>query len=160
MQKDGAMLKRVQRGDGTKKKSNSREQSSGSGSRELRVAVPSILAFPHPHPSVRTWLLKTPCLFPGPGVKTPEARTIEYLEEVAIDFARGLANRTVSAKRSKGLMQSKSGGIAGKSQGTVVTIIQLCSSILLLNSVFKPKLFHVAVISSQVVGRANIALRI
>ncbi|XP_065487243.1 trifunctional enzyme subunit alpha, mitochondrial [Caloenas nicobarica] len=41
----------------------------------------------------------------GPGMKTPEARTIEYLEEVAIDFARGLANRTVSAKRSKGLMQ-------------------------------------------------------
>uniref|UniRef100_A0A8B9TK94 Trifunctional enzyme subunit alpha, mitochondrial n=1 Tax=Anas platyrhynchos TaxID=8839 RepID=A0A8B9TK94_ANAPL len=41
----------------------------------------------------------------GPGVKTPEARTIEYLEEVAIGFARGLANRTVSAKRSKGLVQ-------------------------------------------------------
>ncbi|NWT06995.1 ECHA enzyme, partial [Mionectes macconnelli] len=41
----------------------------------------------------------------GPGLKTPEARTIEYLEEVAIDFARGLANKTVSAKRSKGLMQ-------------------------------------------------------
>ncbi|XP_063186868.1 trifunctional enzyme subunit alpha, mitochondrial isoform X2 [Chroicocephalus ridibundus] len=41
----------------------------------------------------------------GPGVKTPEARTIEYLEEVAVGFARGLANRTVSAKRSKGLMQ-------------------------------------------------------
>ncbi|NXD87967.1 ECHA enzyme, partial [Halcyon senegalensis] len=41
----------------------------------------------------------------GPGVKAPEARTIEYLEEVAISFARGLANRTVSAKRSKGLMQ-------------------------------------------------------
>ncbi|NXW10702.1 ECHA enzyme, partial [Fregetta grallaria] len=41
----------------------------------------------------------------GPGVKTPEARTIEYLEEVAISFARGLANRTVSAKRSKGLIQ-------------------------------------------------------
>lgn len=41
----------------------------------------------------------------GPGAKTPEARTIEYLEEVAIGFARGLANRTVSAKRSKGLMQ-------------------------------------------------------
>ncbi|NXU54876.1 ECHA enzyme, partial [Turnix velox] len=41
----------------------------------------------------------------GPGLKTPEARTIEYLEEVAVDFARGLANRTVSAKRSKGLMQ-------------------------------------------------------
>ncbi|XP_075000865.1 trifunctional enzyme subunit alpha, mitochondrial isoform X2 [Calonectris borealis] len=41
----------------------------------------------------------------GPGAKTPEARTIEYLEEVAIGFARGLANRTVSAKRSKGLIQ-------------------------------------------------------
>ncbi|NWU71910.1 ECHA enzyme, partial [Pterocles burchelli] len=41
----------------------------------------------------------------GPGLKTPEARTIEYLEEVAVDFARGLANRTVSAKRSKGLVQ-------------------------------------------------------
>ncbi|XP_069706745.1 trifunctional enzyme subunit alpha, mitochondrial [Phaenicophaeus curvirostris] len=41
----------------------------------------------------------------GPGVKTPEERTIEYLEEVAIGFARGLANKTVSAKRSKGLIQ-------------------------------------------------------
>ncbi|NWZ13252.1 ECHA enzyme, partial [Agelaius phoeniceus] len=41
----------------------------------------------------------------GPGLKTPEARTIEYLEEVAIGFARGLANKTVSAKRSRGLMQ-------------------------------------------------------
>ncbi|KAI1241357.1 Trifunctional enzyme subunit alpha, partial [Lamprotornis superbus] len=41
----------------------------------------------------------------GPGLKTPEARTIEYLEEVAIGFARGLANRTVSARRSRGLMQ-------------------------------------------------------
>ncbi|XP_063278556.1 trifunctional enzyme subunit alpha, mitochondrial [Prinia subflava] len=41
----------------------------------------------------------------GPGLKTPEARTIEYLEEVAIGFARGLANKTVSAKRSRGLVQ-------------------------------------------------------
>nr|XP_009667959.1 PREDICTED: trifunctional enzyme subunit alpha, mitochondrial [Struthio camelus australis] len=41
----------------------------------------------------------------GPGLKTPEARTIEYLEEVAISFARGLANRTVSTRKSKGLMQ-------------------------------------------------------
>lgn len=47
-------------------------------------------------------------LSPGPGLKTPEARTIEYLEEVAIGFARALANKTVSAKRSRGLMQSKS----------------------------------------------------
>ncbi|NXE29792.1 ECHA enzyme, partial [Ardeotis kori] len=41
----------------------------------------------------------------GPGLKTPDARTIEYLEEVSIGFARGLANRTLSSKRSKGLMQ-------------------------------------------------------
>ncbi|NXF13604.1 ECHA enzyme, partial [Smithornis capensis] len=41
----------------------------------------------------------------GPGVKAPEARTLEYLEEVAVGFARGLANKTLSAKRSKGLMQ-------------------------------------------------------
>ncbi|NXM76017.1 ECHA enzyme, partial [Serilophus lunatus] len=41
----------------------------------------------------------------GPGVKAPEVRTIEYLEEVAVGFARGLANKTVSARRSKGLMQ-------------------------------------------------------
>ena len=61
-------------------------------------------------------------------MKAPEARTIEYLEEVAIGFARGLANRTVSAKRSKGLIQSKSVGITAKSQGTVVSIIQLCFS--------------------------------
>lgn len=72
--------------------------------------------------------LKTFLLFTGPGVKTPEARTIEYLEEVAIGFARGLANRTVSAKRSKGLVQSKSVGTTAKSQGTVVGVIQLCFS--------------------------------
>ena len=41
----------------------------------------------------------------GPGVKPPEARIIEYLEEVAVGFARGLANKTVSAKRLKGLVQ-------------------------------------------------------
>ncbi|XP_006258720.2 trifunctional enzyme subunit alpha, mitochondrial [Alligator mississippiensis] len=41
----------------------------------------------------------------GPGVKSPEERTIEYLEEVAIDFARGLANKTVSLKKQKGLVQ-------------------------------------------------------
>ncbi|XP_010131704.1 PREDICTED: trifunctional enzyme subunit alpha, mitochondrial-like, partial [Buceros rhinoceros silvestris] len=41
----------------------------------------------------------------GPGLKPPEARTMEYLEEVAIGFARGLANRTISARRSKGLIQ-------------------------------------------------------
>uniref|UniRef100_A0A8C3TB33 Trifunctional enzyme subunit alpha, mitochondrial n=1 Tax=Chelydra serpentina TaxID=8475 RepID=A0A8C3TB33_CHESE len=41
----------------------------------------------------------------GPGTKSPEERTIEYLEEVAIGFARGLANKTVSLKREKGLVQ-------------------------------------------------------
>ncbi|XP_075771853.1 trifunctional enzyme subunit alpha, mitochondrial isoform X2 [Pelodiscus sinensis] len=41
----------------------------------------------------------------GPGLKPPEERTIEYLEEVAVGFARGLANKTVSPKREKGLVQ-------------------------------------------------------
>ncbi|XP_019392820.1 PREDICTED: trifunctional enzyme subunit alpha, mitochondrial [Crocodylus porosus] len=41
----------------------------------------------------------------GPGIKSPEERTIEYLEEVAIDFARGLANKTVPLKKQKGLVQ-------------------------------------------------------
>ncbi|XP_067406571.1 trifunctional enzyme subunit alpha, mitochondrial [Emydura macquarii macquarii] len=41
----------------------------------------------------------------GPGIKSPEDRTVEYLEEVAIGFARGLANKTVSPKREKGLVQ-------------------------------------------------------
>lgn len=40
----------------------------------------------------------------GPGLKSSEERTIEYLEEVAITFAKGLADRKVSAKQSKGLM--------------------------------------------------------
>ncbi|XP_042307592.1 trifunctional enzyme subunit alpha, mitochondrial isoform X2 [Sceloporus undulatus] len=41
----------------------------------------------------------------GPGIKSPEERTLEYLEEVAITFARGLANKTVSRKKDKGLVQ-------------------------------------------------------
>lgn len=40
----------------------------------------------------------------GPGVKSPEERTIEYLEEVAVTFAKGLADRKVSTKHSKGLI--------------------------------------------------------
>lgn len=40
----------------------------------------------------------------GPGLKTPEARTIEYLEEVAVSFAKGLADKKISAKRDKGLI--------------------------------------------------------
>lgn len=41
----------------------------------------------------------------GPGIKSPEERTIEYLEEVAVNFAKGLADRKVSAKQSKGLVE-------------------------------------------------------
>ncbi|XP_006835285.1 PREDICTED: trifunctional enzyme subunit alpha, mitochondrial [Chrysochloris asiatica] len=41
----------------------------------------------------------------GPGVKPPEERTIEYLEEVAINFAKGLADKKISTKRSKGLVE-------------------------------------------------------
>ncbi|XP_050999023.1 trifunctional enzyme subunit alpha, mitochondrial [Acomys russatus] len=41
----------------------------------------------------------------GPGIKSPEERTIEYLEEVAVNFAKGLADRKVSAKHNKGLME-------------------------------------------------------
>ncbi|KAL1783156.1 trifunctional enzyme subunit alpha, mitochondrial [Sigmodon hispidus] len=40
----------------------------------------------------------------GPGLKSSEERTIEYLEEVAITFAKGLADRKISTKQSKGLM--------------------------------------------------------
>lgn len=45
--------------------------------------------------------------FPGPGLKSPEERTLEYLEEVAITFARGLATKKVSPKKDKGLVQSE-----------------------------------------------------
>ncbi|XP_059516359.1 trifunctional enzyme subunit alpha, mitochondrial [Myotis daubentonii] len=41
----------------------------------------------------------------GPGIKPPEERTIEYLEEIAVTFAKGLADKKISSKRSKGLME-------------------------------------------------------
>ncbi|XP_036922657.1 trifunctional enzyme subunit alpha, mitochondrial [Sturnira hondurensis] len=41
----------------------------------------------------------------GPGIKPPEERTVEYLEEVAVTFAKGLADKKISLKRSKGLME-------------------------------------------------------
>lgn len=41
----------------------------------------------------------------GPGVKPPEERTIEYLEEVAVTFAKGIADKKISLKRNKGLME-------------------------------------------------------
>ncbi|KFO23368.1 trifunctional enzyme subunit alpha, mitochondrial [Fukomys damarensis] len=41
----------------------------------------------------------------GPGVKPPEERTIEYLEEVAVTFAKGLADKKITPKRDKGLVE-------------------------------------------------------
>ncbi|XP_031437317.1 hydroxyacyl-CoA dehydrogenase trifunctional multienzyme complex subunit alpha a [Clupea harengus] len=41
----------------------------------------------------------------GPGLKSPEERTIDYLEEVAVGLAKGLANKKVSVKKQKGLME-------------------------------------------------------
>ncbi|NP_001085618.1 hydroxyacyl-CoA dehydrogenase trifunctional multienzyme complex subunit alpha S homeolog [Xenopus laevis] len=41
----------------------------------------------------------------GPGLKSPEERTIEYLEEVAMDYARGIARKKISLKKEKGLIQ-------------------------------------------------------
>nr|UXL88868.1 mitochondrial trifunctional protein subunit alpha isoform 1 [Potamotrygon motoro]UXL88869.1 mitochondrial trifunctional protein subunit alpha isoform 2 [Potamotrygon motoro] len=40
----------------------------------------------------------------GPGLKTPEERTLEYLEEVAINCARGIANKEISLKKDKKLI--------------------------------------------------------
>ncbi|KAI7802767.1 Hadha protein, partial [Triplophysa rosa] len=41
----------------------------------------------------------------GPGLKSPEERTIEYLEDVAVDLAKGLAGKKVPVEKKKGLMQ-------------------------------------------------------
>ncbi|XP_028995186.1 hydroxyacyl-CoA dehydrogenase trifunctional multienzyme complex subunit alpha b [Betta splendens] len=41
----------------------------------------------------------------GPGLKSPEERTIEYLEEVAIDCARGIANKKISLRKEKGAVK-------------------------------------------------------
>uniref|UniRef100_A0A2K6U8F6 enoyl-CoA hydratase n=1 Tax=Saimiri boliviensis boliviensis TaxID=39432 RepID=A0A2K6U8F6_SAIBB len=41
----------------------------------------------------------------GPGLKPPEERTIEYTEEGAITFAKGLADKKISPKRDKGLVE-------------------------------------------------------
>lgn len=43
----------------------------------------------------------------GPGLKSPEERTIEYLEEVAIECAKGITNKKISLRKQKGTMQSK-----------------------------------------------------
>uniref|UniRef100_A0A8C7FTW1 Trifunctional enzyme subunit alpha, mitochondrial n=1 Tax=Oncorhynchus kisutch TaxID=8019 RepID=A0A8C7FTW1_ONCKI len=38
----------------------------------------------------------------GPGLKSPEERTIEYLEEVAIQCAKGIVNKKISLTKEKG----------------------------------------------------------
>ncbi|KAL7889016.1 hypothetical protein AOLI_G00039900 [Acnodon oligacanthus] len=49
----------------------------------------------------------------GPGVKDPEERLIDYLEEVAVGMAKGLANKTVTAEKKKGLMQKVQDAVLG-----------------------------------------------
>ncbi|XP_054653048.1 hydroxyacyl-CoA dehydrogenase trifunctional multienzyme complex subunit alpha b isoform X1 [Dunckerocampus dactyliophorus] len=41
----------------------------------------------------------------GPGLKSPEERTIDYLEEVAIECARGIVGKKIPLRREKGAMQ-------------------------------------------------------
>uniref|UniRef100_A0A4W4E558 Trifunctional enzyme subunit alpha, mitochondrial n=1 Tax=Electrophorus electricus TaxID=8005 RepID=A0A4W4E558_ELEEL len=41
----------------------------------------------------------------GPGLKSPEERTIEYLEEVAIDCARGIVNKKLALTKEMNMMQ-------------------------------------------------------
>lgn len=43
----------------------------------------------------------------GPGLKPSEERTIEYLEEVAVTFAKDLSDKKISLKREKGLVESE-----------------------------------------------------
>ncbi|KAI4875118.1 hypothetical protein NFI96_025238 [Prochilodus magdalenae] len=41
----------------------------------------------------------------GPGLKSPEDRTIEYLEEIAVDYARGIVNKKIPLTKEKNMMQ-------------------------------------------------------
>lgn len=43
----------------------------------------------------------------GPGLKSPEERTIDYLEEVATECARDIVNKKIPLRKQKGTMQSK-----------------------------------------------------
>lgn len=40
-------------------------------------------------------------------MKSPEERTIDYLEEVAVECAKGIINKKISLRKEKGTMQSK-----------------------------------------------------
>ncbi|KAM3871510.1 hydroxyacyl-CoA dehydrogenase trifunctional multienzyme complex subunit alpha b [Diretmus argenteus] len=41
----------------------------------------------------------------GPGLKSPEERTMEYLEEIAIECAKGIVNKKIPLSKEKGMMQ-------------------------------------------------------
>uniref|UniRef100_G3PBN7 enoyl-CoA hydratase n=1 Tax=Gasterosteus aculeatus aculeatus TaxID=481459 RepID=G3PBN7_GASAC len=43
----------------------------------------------------------------GPGLKSPEERTMDYLEEVAIEYARGIVSKKIPIHKVKGSMESK-----------------------------------------------------
>ncbi|XP_062323877.1 hydroxyacyl-CoA dehydrogenase trifunctional multienzyme complex subunit alpha a [Osmerus eperlanus] len=49
----------------------------------------------------------------GPGLKSSEERTIEYLEEVAVGLARGIALNKVPLTKEKGLMQKLQDTVMG-----------------------------------------------
>ncbi|MCI4395700.1 hypothetical protein PGIGA_G00195030 [Pangasianodon gigas] len=49
----------------------------------------------------------------GPGLKSPEEGTIDYLEEVAVGVAKGLANKKVTVEKKKGLMQKLQDSVMG-----------------------------------------------
>ncbi|KAF4092006.1 hypothetical protein AMELA_G00016070 [Ameiurus melas] len=49
----------------------------------------------------------------GPGLKSPEERTIDYLEEVAVGVAKGLANKKITVEKKKGLMQKLQDSVMG-----------------------------------------------
>lgn len=50
-------------------------------------------------------------LYIGPGLKSPEERTIDYLEEVAIEYAKGIVDKKIKLHKEKSMMQSKLGCI-------------------------------------------------
>ncbi|XP_041109350.1 trifunctional enzyme subunit alpha, mitochondrial-like [Polyodon spathula] len=49
----------------------------------------------------------------GPGLKGPEERTMEYLEEVAVECAKGIANKKISLKKEKGVIQKLTDYVMG-----------------------------------------------
>ena len=44
----------------------------------------------------------------GPGLKSPEERTLEYLEEMAINTAKDIASGKIKINRKRPLVESKS----------------------------------------------------